>query len=249
MFTLIVDADGLYKKLDLAVSRVQDLDRPLRKFGAHLKRRSIERYRAQNFAPLSRGTLEHRAGKGLRSLERKLSRDVRKALKKEGGGEQPPRGLLQRALEIVKAEPAPIVAGGTSRGVKNRLSALQAFQEQRGFQHGRRKNQSILMVSGAAPLSLRAQASLSKREERAVAKAVNKPILGGLPGTLEVEVSLGTVTLRSHTDRPWTEIHNDGGQAGNSATIPKRETIRVEESDLKVLTDLLKDYLLEPLEA
>jgi hypothetical protein len=246
LFSLIVDADGVYKKFDLAVDRVQDLDRPLKKFGAHLKRRAIERYKGQNFAPLARATLEARGAKGLRSLERKLSGDVRKA-QRRAGGEPLPKGLLGRALAIIAAEPAPIAAG-MSRGVRNRQSVLQTFQEQQGFRHGSRKNQSILMSAGAAPLSLKAQASLDKRTERAVAKAVNKPILGGLPGTLEVEVSLGSVTLRSHTDKPWTAVHNDGGAAGNSATIPKRETVRVDESDLAVLAELLKEHVLGPLE-
>lgn len=242
----MVDADGVYKKFDLAIDRVHDLDRPLRKFGAHLRRRAIERYKAQNFAPLARETLEHRAAKGLHSLERKLSTDVRKATRR-AAGEPAPKGLLGRALAILGAEPAPIAVGST-RGVRNRQSVLQAFQEQQGFQHGRRKNQSILMSSGGTPLSLKAQASLDKRVGRAIARAVNKPILGGLPGTLDVEVSLGTVVLRSHTDKPWTAVHNDGGQAGNSATIPQRETIKVEESDLVVLSELLKEHVLEPLE-
>jgi hypothetical protein len=247
MFTLVVDASGIEKKFDLAVSRVHDLDRPLRKFGAHLRRRALERYKAQSFAPLAESTVKGRAEKGLHSLERKLAGDVRKALRRERGPEPTPRGLVGRLLQAVAAEPPPVIAGGTSRGVQNRQSVLQAFQERQGFRHDQRKNKSILALTGAKALTEKQSASLDKRTERAVQAAVNKPILGGLPGTLEVQVSMGTVTLRSHTERPWTEIHNAGGSAGKGAHIPKRETIKLEESDLTVLADLLKDYLTEPL--
>jgi hypothetical protein len=247
VFTLEVKTDELDRKFDLAVGRVHDLDRPLRKFGSHLRKKALAKYKAQNFAPLAESTIRARAEKGLHSLERKLAGDVRKALKREKGQEPIPRGLVGRLLQTVAAEPPPIIAGGTSRGVQNRQSVLQAFQERHGFRHDRRSNKSILALTGAKALTEKQSSALDKRTERAVQAAVNKPILGGLPGTLEVQVSMGTVTLRSHTQKPWTEIHNAGGSAGKGARISKRETIKLDESDLTVLTDLLKEYLIEPL--
>lgn len=242
IFTLEVNIAGLERKFDIVVERASDIEGPLRKFGNHLKRRAIERYKAQNFAPLADSTLGHRAQKGMRTLERKLSRDVRKAFQRQQG-EQAPKGLLQRALAAIGAEPGGAILAGSSRGVMNRLAVLSEFQRRH------RKGSSVLMAYGGKPLGVKSLASLDKREERAVMKAVGKKILGTLPATLEVEVGFGVVTVASRTDKKWTDTHNTGGDAGHGAKIPKRETLPPpDESDMQVLEELLKEHLLEPLQ-
>lgn len=80
MVTLKINIEGVEHKFDTIAKNASDLKTPLRKFGAHLRNRAIERYKAQDFAPLAPATLAKRAQKGLKGLEKKLSYSLKKAL-------------------------------------------------------------------------------------------------------------------------------------------------------------------------
>lgn len=238
MITIQVNVDGVVHKMDTLAERARDLDRPLKRFGAYLRKRAIERYKAQDFTPLAESTLRARAQEGLNSLERKLEKDVRKAEKRSRPQAKP--SFLQRALGIA----SPAILGPASRGVRNRESVLSEFRRRH-----RRGSEGLKGSAGGKALSVKQLASLDRREEKAVTKAMNAPILGGLPGTLVVEVQRGTVTLVSRTREHWTDVHNKGGTAGHGAKIPKRETIKLEQQDLAVLKQILEGWLVEPLQS
>src|SRR5262245_24816246 len=118
-----VGIDGLYRRFDTLADVSSDLERPLTKFGNYLRKRAIERARAQDFAPLAESTLQKRAQKGLRQLERKITRDVRKATRRD---REAPRGLFARLFGAGRA--AEELGALSTRGVKNRMAVLAEFQ-------------------------------------------------------------------------------------------------------------------------
>lgn len=224
-FTVVFEMDGLETKLDTLAESANDLEKPLRRFGGYLRKRAIERYRAQDFAPLAQGTVEKRTQKGLRSLEGKLQSDLRKAIRRAGGA---------------KGSGLALAMASEARGVRNRRAVLAEFQRR----HGRSLKDRV----EGHELAIKQLASLGAREDRAMAKAVGRPILGGLPSTLEVDVGRGVVTLISRTREHWTDAHNQGDVVGHGARVPKRETLKLEEQDLDVFVEILREHHLMPLQ-
>jgi hypothetical protein len=207
-----------------------------------MKRRALERYSAQNFEPLAEATIHGRVKQGLASMESKLKSDLKKAVKRSSK-ERAPRGFLERVFSSGAGRGLD-TALGVSRGAKNRLAVLTEFTQR----HRSAKNR-LEAGADAKPLTLKMQQSLALRTMRSVSKKVAKPILGKLPATLEVLVSGAKMTLASRTGQHWTEIHNEGGQAGSGSKIPARPTIFIEDSDLEILVALLKDHMLLEVQA
>jgi len=235
-FSLYVNIDGMVKKFDTLAETSRDLDEPLKKFGLYLRKRAVERYKAQDFAPLAESTLAARAKRGVGALENKLSSDVRKALARQNVSA--PKAKQSFIDKLMGTPPIGMVTA-PSRGVRNRMAVLAEYQ--------RRHNRGSAGLAGAAKgqeLSLKQMASLEGREARAVAKAVGRPILGKLASTLKVEVARDSVTLISKTSEGWTEVHNLGGTAGRGAKIPQRETVKIEQHDLEILGEILKEHML-----
>ncbi len=219
-FSIVVIDHGMNRKLDTCAELASDLDAPLRKFGAHLRRKAIAKYKSQNFAPLAASTIEKRAQKGIRSMGKKLALAAQKAVGTQGG--------LQGVL------------GALSKTAGRRVAVLAEFHKMH------RRKLSLRAQANGVTLSLSQQVSLAKRTVRAVQKAIDRPILGTLPATLETDVERGTVTLRSHTRQPFTDTHNVGGSAGHGAREPERKTLEIEDSDIAVLTELLIEHALLP---
>lgn len=221
MFSVAVNIDGLVTKMDTLALSARDLDEPLRRFGAYMRKKAIAKYERQNFAPLADATVMARARGGRKSLEGKLYSDVRKAQRRQAA-----RGERDK-----------------SRGTANRLAVLAAYQEQRGFKRAG-------IASGVlAELTFKQALSLGAREDRAITRAVGKPVLGGLPRTVGFEVRGGSMTLASRTHEKWTAAHNEGATVGHGAKLPERRTIEVEGVDLVVLQSILKSHLLLPFQA
>lgn len=239
MFTLEVNSAGAERKFELASYAMEDLTEPLKRFGAYLRAKALARYKAQAFPPLAEATVEKRAQKGLRSLERKLQQDVRKALGRARKGRAQRVGLLDRILTSASVRHAAEDAvNSQTRGVQNRLAVLGQFQQwhRKGLKD---------KAQGRALLP-KQKISLLQREARAVVRAVGQPILGGLPRTVVFKVGLGTVTLESDTHQDWSDAHNKGGTVGHGAKLPQRETIVLEPVDLEVLARILMDAALLP---
>lgn len=241
-FRVSVDIDGVIWKMDTLALGASDLDKPLAIFGGYMKKKAIERYKAQAFAPLAETTLKARAQRGIQSMERKLQSDVRRAFKRARKSRgRAPRGLLGSILSDRAAERAmEDVLSSQTRGAQNRMAVLAAFQDK----HRRGLKEKV----NAKPLSIKQSASLDARTARAVARSVGRPILGGLPRTLQVTVNKGEMTLRSRTHQEWSEAHNEGATVGHGAKLPKRQTIVFEDSDKDVLVSILKDHLLIPIQ-
>lgn len=243
MFTLEVTIAQAERKFELSAQAMEDLDEPLARFGAYLRAKAIERYKAQNFAPLAESTIEKRAQKGLRTLERKLGQDVRKAMgrsRKSRGR----AGLMDRILTSTSVRHAAEDAmSSQTRGVKNRQAVLAQFQS--WHRKGQMTRGLKERVQGHS-LSVKQTASLLQREARAVMRAVGQPILGGLPKTVIFVVDDGVVTLRSATHETWSQAQNDGETVGHGAKLAERKTIELESHDLDVLESILKDAALMP---
>lgn len=248
MFTVQVEVDGAIHKLDTLAESAADLEKPLRYFGEHLQRRALERYKAQSFAPLAEGTIDKRAQKGLQIMEGKLRRDLARAqgrARKLAGADKAPRGLLGTVLSKLGAGGATADASATTtRGVANRQAVLAEFRRRHGMHAMKGGRSRVVESAGLKSLSLKQMQGLSMRTVRQVASTVGRPILGGLPQTLEVEVGPGIVTLRSRTREEWSDVHNEGGTAGHGAVIPERKTIEVDSSDLDVFVSILRTHLL-----
>lgn len=234
MLTIHVNVDGLERKFTTLAENAADLKPALQQFGGYLRKRAALRYKAQDFAPLAASTLENRAQRGLASMQTKLRADVRRAIRRAGGYKK--QGILAKFFGTNDGVARALAT--QSKGAQNRLAVLAEFQQR----HDRRKN--LVEAANAKPLTIKQQASLGARTDRAVARAVGKPILGKLAGSLEVEVKQGTVTLRSRTRGNWSEVHNKGGTAGKGAVIPERKTVEVTSEDLDLFEQILKERML-----
>jgi type II secretory pathway component PulJ len=232
--TVTVNIDGIEHKFKTLASQAQDLNSPLRRFGAYLRKKALERYKAQNFAPLATSTMENRAQAGLKSVERKLHRDLRRAVRR-ANRKGDPKGLLAQLLGAPKVD---LGSASKSRGVQTRLAVLAEFQR------GHRRGGDLSKRTDLRPLTFKQLASLSAREQRGVEKAVGKPILGGLQKTLTIEIGPASFTLKSKTAHEWSAVHNEGGSAGHGAKIPKRQTIptQLDAHELAVFTEILKEH-------
>lgn len=237
MFTVTVEADGLRRRFDLVEEAAtgKGLEPALRRFGAHLRKSALARYAAQEFAPLAASTLEKRAAKGVARLERKLTYDLKKAKGRAWQSRRDqglaPRGSIMRTLSRLTGGDLPGEAAvANTRGVRNRFAVLEEF------------NRRHRGGSGGAALSNAQTRSLNAREERAVTKAVGAPILGRLARSLVVTTDSASVTLESRSHGKFTEIHNEGGTAGHGAKIPKRETIKVDNTDLDIFKAILVEH-------
>lgn len=227
-----VNVDGAVRKFETVAEQAKDLNKPLRVFGRYLRERAKARYQAQDFAPLADATVKHRAAAGLRKLEGKLKQDVRRSMDVA----RVPGGFLAKLLG--RAESTVLYeAGSTSK----RLSVLAEFQNRN------RGTAGFAERADLKPLSVKQSRALRTRELKAMAKSVNRPILGKLVNSLVAQVNNGTLTLMSKTKGQWSEVHNKGGTAGHGATIPKRETLVIEAEDLDMLAAILKEHLLLPL--
>ena len=125
--------------------------------------------------------------------------------------------------------------GKRSRGIINREAVLAEFRARHGMVGGGEKLQR-------AQLSGKQLTSLGRRTDRAVARQVNKAILGGLPWTLKMQVGATEVIVTAKTGGEWSAVHNEGGQAGHGARIPKREFLKADDDDLKELAEILKEH-------
>jgi hypothetical protein len=243
-FSVNVDIEGLQHKFDTTAELADDLDKPLRVFGAYLLRKTRARYKAQAFAPLAESTIEARAKKGLQTLERGLKRDVRRAFGRARAA-RGKRGLVARLLSSQSQRALDDVLATQSRGVQNRQAVLAEFERNRGARWGAKGGKLADRVQ-AKSLNINQRIGLLQREARAVMRQVGKPILGGLDRTLQIFVEEASVTLKSATHEEWSEAHNAGATVGHGAKLPERKTIFVEQSDLEVLRSILIDHQLIP---
>lgn len=223
MIRLNVNVDGVNHVFDTLALNVSDLAPVLKKIGGYLRKKAVARYKTQGFAPLADSTVAKREQRGLKALEKKLSGDVKRAADKSGKGAS--NGLI-----------AALIAG-QSKTVNNKRNVLAEFRARH------RRRLSLRSQFSGQPLSVKQLAGLEQREKKAIEKSVKRPILGRLSSSLVIEVNGGTVTLASRVGG-WSDVHNSGGTAGHGAKIPKRETIRLDNEDIPVIVEMLKEHQL-----
>lgn len=244
MLTIYVDVEGAVHKFELAAEQASDLTKPLKIMMSRLRKRAVERYKAQGFAPLAQSTLEKRAEKGLRQMREKLTADLEKTFGKVVAERQGKKGMFTRLFEGAEGRTTDAVLAGGARTVQNRRAVLAVFQQRHGAGRG-----GLMAVAAGKKLTLKQGQSLATRTVKQVQKAVNKPVLGDLAGTLFGSVNGDEGTLKSRTGHEWSEVHNKGGTAGHGAQIPQRETLKIEQSDLDFFVSVLKDHCLLPFAA
>lgn len=225
MLSITVEVDGAARRFDTLALSARDLEKPLRVWGAIVRKKAVAIVKAQDFAPLAESTVAKRQQRGLRTLDKKLQGDVRKAMKRARLARGPERvGLLDRLLSSADARRATEDAlSSQTRGVKSRQAVLAFFQQKHHRKIGDRAQ--------LAPLSVKQMASIGAREDRALARAVGAPILGGLVHSYVVEVDGPSVTVSSRTHEHFTEVLNKGGRMGHGAVAPARDTLPDPSSD------------------
>jgi phage gpG-like protein len=240
LFTIEFEKDGVIEKLKTAALMAEDLELVFYKFGAYLVKKAKAKYEAQNFTPLASSTLKHRAAEGLKNLERKLAKDVGRALKRQDLAKAP-KSLVAKAFRAFGIESE--TNHTTSRGVINRAAVLSEFRRRYGMGKSR-----LSEIAGAKELTLKQKTSLRGRIDRAVSRAKERPILGQLNRSPIFEVGEDSVTLISRTKTEFSDVHNSGGSANHGARIPKRETIAVDDDDIDFLKKLLVEHCLAAVE-
>lgn len=231
--TLRVDVGGLERKFELLTDSAKKIDPALRAFDRYLAARVRQRFESSGpgWAPLAPETIEARKSRAAEVLGKKLGRDVRRSEQRYRSkfGEHRDDTLSQ-LLE--------------SRVVKKRRSAAAAIQRRlTTFAEYRRQ-----LAGGSAEASLfegrgadRQRVSLAARVQRAEARATGK-ILGRVALSFKSTVRGGRLTRESKI--PWAGVHNEGGAAGHGATIPARPFLFIEERDVDVLAEILRDRML-----
>ena len=230
--TVEIKMEGLQHKFETLAEKSQDLKPALAKFGAHLKNKAKQKIAEQDFPPLADSTLQKRRQTGLRTLRGKLERDLRKAQGRASkvslsGKFTKIKGVVTDTLKVEYRE---------TRGVQTRKAVLAEFQRQT------KQRQGLTARMDLKPLSVKQLAGLGSRVDRAVARQVAKPILGGLDRGLKAKIAGSSVTVTDETRGKWSEVHNKGGTAGHDAKEPKREFLKLEDSDKKVFADILKEH-------
>lgn len=232
MFWIKFQMDGIEYKCDTLAASAADLHEPLARFMGYMRKKAHAKYERQNFAPLADSTMKKREERGRHSLERKLARDVRRAQKRAGGGRK--GDVLADVLAV------------QTRGMKNRLAVLAEFQRRHPKMFEGRKNGIVADALHLKPLTAKQVESLDARQTRAIERAKARPILGGLPRTLVIQIGNGSGTLVSRTHEEWSEAQNSGATVGHGAQLPERKTIELESVDIHVFESILKDHLLKP---
>lgn len=242
--SLRVSVDGALKRIQTCAIATSDLQKPLAIIGGHLRKNARARYEAQAFTPLADATIKARAARGLRKLEVKLEGDLRKANARAQRA-RTPRGLM--AIVLGSSDTKRELQKAT-RGQTNRRAVLAEYQRLAVKRvSAQRREGGFARIVGAERLSVKQRLSLGKRMGRAVAKAIDGPILGKWPNTYHLEVDGDSVTFGAFTGDHWTETQNKGGPAGHGAKIPERLTIELTQADLDFALSVLKDHCLDPL--
>lgn len=219
MFELRVDMEGLQRTLKMAMERGQDLQPPLRKFGAE-KRQEIKDIIAsgRGMPPLSPRTLENYARTGTSKVTKagKVRASYAKRLVNE---KKRLDALVAYAQKTYGRIPKGI--GEKVARYEKRLAALE-----RKVKRERAKRYS--------------ERSMGKTQaERGRGK-----LLGNVPNTLYAQTAKSSEHVLLVVGSRWRKdgIHNDG-----DAHVPKREHITLTGRDVERIKDLIAQYALRPL--
>lgn len=230
-FTFRVNIEGLERKFTLLADSAKKIDPALRVFDRYLRLRVRSRFEASGpgWPQLAQATLDHRRAAAMVALERKLGRDVRRQQK-----------VIARRFGALEQ----LGLGGYE---KQRATSARAFQrrlmtvaEFRRLQAGGAASPSLFEGKGADKQKASLEGRVGRAEERAGEK-----MLGKIASSFRSMIKAGQLTIESEI--PWAGIHNEGGRAGRSE-IKARPFLFLEERDIDVLVEILRNHMLIALE-
>lgn len=145
---------------------------------------------------------------------------------------------------------APAKVGRRVRGKDGRfesvvdVAALISFvqrEQRRARLHGEALRAARALPQGSAERRRvsRIGAQRYQRSERSTR------LLGGLYDSLHLAVEAKLVKVFSGPR--WSGVHNEGGTAGNGATIPERRFLQITSADVHFVVEMFRHYLLEAL--
>lgn len=136
----------------------------------------------------------------------------------------------RRRLLTMKAPHVSTAIASRMRAVEARKAVLAEFER---LAAGGDRSKTILTA--------RQTESLAGQLDRATAAGREKPLLGKIAQSLKTEISGGT--LRDGSEIPWSGVQNEGGTVGHGAKLPARPFAYLEEVDLRVLVEYIRDRL------
>lgn len=232
-FWIHVNTTNADRKFKLLVDASKDLSPALKQFGKYLRNRTAERFKNEGpgwpkLADSTRERLEHtRTARittqgtirksALKVLEHRIRKDIRK-----GTASRAARAELN-VLSKRDARTQKIALRLLGQGTIGKTAKAVANLERDVERHG----------------------SKSDKQKRGGKRQSDKhKLLGRLAATIRSRVSKHQLIVESIV--PWAGVHNDGGAAGRGSQIPKREFLKLEEGDVRVLAQLLEAQLVEP---
>lgn len=233
-----LDASGVERRFELLAESARQLDKPLKAFDRYLRARVKSRFERSgpNWDELAESTLERREQAALSALARRLSFE---------------HGRAQKRYQSRYGALDDLGVAGDARLEKKRATLRRALARRAmtaaEFERARRRAENVSAAAleradaFTAPQAERQARSLRERALRAQARAGDK-LLGRIAASFESVVRDGNLTLRSKV--PWAGVHNEGGSVGHGATVPARPFLFLEERDVDVLVEILRDHML-----
>lgn len=262
MIQVTANVDGVLRVIEAAIDTVDDLEEPLKRLGGYLRAKAQRRFEQQGpgWAPLDPETIKA-AKQGIRDkatgqVEKKLKRELKRAQKSGDVYKYGTRFQVLAEFERVKAggsAGSTLIADLTTseKGVmrsRNKIRRDLRRAKKAGATGAVQQHQRALDAFDAThqatldrAFMVQARKSiggLGARIERQQSR-VGEKLLGKLASSIVTKVDDGTLIVESKV--PWAGVHNDGGAAGKGAQIPKREFLKLEDSDLDVFQAFLDD--------
>jgi len=174
--------------------------------------------------------------KSVSTLRRKLKFDVVRAKKRLGAVQEAPGFFKERerqdklGLTGKRSRSMSEVLTSRANAVARRQAVLAEFER--------------LAAGGDASkttLTTRQTEKLSERIGRARQLDTREATLGKIASSFKTEIKDGKLVDASVI--PWSGIHNEGGTAGHGAKIKARPFAYLEEVDVRVLVEMIRDSL------
>lgn len=256
MLTLKLNVDGLERKLSLMVDALSDLEKPLARAGGILRAEAKKSFasRGPGWPALSDETEKRKPSMkalGFYSLndrkrsradtvtteDNKLQRALARAEKAKTDKAQ------QKALAAADVHRSNLETLQRAYGAALRTSDTSALVAVARKELRRRKIRGAAMRAARQiedETERRRVARLGSTRYRRDARSLD--MLGSLRDSISLYVTEQSVSVFSHS--MWAGVHNDGGRAGNNATIPKRTFLEFTDRSLGRIVDLLKEQLI-----
>lgn len=228
MIDAAIDLSGIERKLDLMIDAAKNPAPAMRTFGTYLRGR-IKGAFATEGPPLAAATLAHRASAGAKKVEKGLSRALARA------------NVAVKRQEAEQGRQALIALFGGRQSAKVRRPGYKIVARRKAAlaKFRRRRRGGFVATTDA---NLKDRQKVDAATDKAIAAAVNQPILGRAADTIRAKVKGDTLTV----DSRWEilDAHHKGATVGHGAKLPARPRVELEEGDMDVLVEVMRNHLL-----